>query len=190
MKSKIFVVSGPSGSGKTSILKRLFERKKIKKNFLKIPTYTTRSPRKNERRGVDYCFLSKDRFLDLKRKGFFLESKRFLQDFYGSPKSALKEAEKRGKFPVLCIDVEGATVVKEKFKDKAVLIFIAPPSKEALVKRLRARNSEKESVLKKRLRIAKKEVKYAEKYHYQVVNDKLADTVEMLERILLKETSL
>jgi guanylate kinase len=190
MKLKIFVVSGPSGSGKTSILKRLFKKPKIKKYFLKIPTYTTRTPRKGEREGKDYYFLSRLKFLSLKKKKFFLESKRFLDDFYGSPKSAVFEARRDGKFPLLCIDVEGAAKIKKKFKDKAVLIFIEPPSKEALMGRLRKRKTEEEAVLKKRLRIAKKEVKYAAKYHYRVINDNLGDTVGRLKRILLKEISL
>jgi guanylate kinase len=187
MKRKIFVVSGPSGSGKTSILKKLFRQKKIRANFLKIPTYTTRPRRRGERQGSDYYFLSKDKFLGLKRKGFFLESKRFLDDFYGSPKDAVEEAAKKGRSALLCLDVEGAEKIKGKFGARAVLIFIAPPSKSVLVKRLRKRRSEKEAVLKKRLRIAEKEVKYAKKYHYRVVNDKLEDTVSALRQILLKE---
>lgn len=187
MKRKIFVVSGPSGSGKTSILKRLFRQKKIKESFLKIPTYTTRARRKGERQASDYHFLSKDKFKRLKAEGFFLESKRFLDDFYGSPKGAVEEAGEKGKFSLLCLDVEGAIKIKTKFKNKAVLIFIKPPSKEVLLKRLRKRKSEKEDGLKKRLRIAEKEVKYAKKYHYRVVNDKLEDTVRVLSRILLKE---
>jgi len=186
-KGGFAAICGPSGSGKTSVLKRLFRQKRIKENFLKIPTYTTRSRRRGERQASDYYFLSKDKFLILKRKGFFLESKRFLDDFYGSPRKAVEEAAKKGKFALLCLDVEGAVKIKRMFKGEAVLVFIAPPSKSVLVKRLRKRRTEKEECLKKRLRIAEKEVKYAKKYHYRVVNDKLGDTVKALRHILLKE---
>ena len=188
MKVKIFVVSGPSGSGKTSILKLLFRKKRINDNFLKVPTYTTR-PRKGERQGSDYCFLPRSEFLKLKKKRFFLESKRFLDDLYGSPRQAVEEAARRGKFPLLCIDVEGASKLKSRFKDKAVLIFIGPPSQDVLVRRLRKRKSEAEEELKKRLRIAEKEVKYAKKYDYNIINDRLEDTVDALERILAREIS-
>ncbi|MBN2120229.1 MAG: guanylate kinase [Candidatus Omnitrophica bacterium] len=188
MKTKIFVVSGPSGSGKTSILKALFRRKKIKRNFLIIPTCTTRSPRRGEKEAVDYHFLTRDNFQALKKRGFFLESKKFLQDFYGTPKSFLSQARRQKKHPLLCIDVEGALKVKKKFRQRSVLVFIDVPSDKALKARLKKRKTEKQAVLKKRLRIAKKEVKYATKYHYRIVNENFKDTVDVLEDIFLKET--
>jgi len=182
---KIFVISGPSGSGKTALLKKLFRSRQIREKFFKIPTFTTRKPRKGERNFLDYCFLTKEEFLRLKRKKFFLESKKYLEDFYGTPKDFLKKTGK--KFPLLCIDVEGALKIKKKFKDKAVLVFIQPPSSKVLEARLRKRRTEPEEILKKRLRIAKKEVKYAKKYKYRLTNQNLDKTKEELKRILLEE---
>lgn len=187
VKMKVFVISGPSGSGKTSILRELFGRSQIKNNFFKIPTFTTRAPRKSEKDGIDYRFLTKKRFLEFKRKGYFLETKKYLDDFYATPKDFLKQASRLNKYPLLCIDVEGAFKIKKKFKHKAVLIFISPPSEEALQTRLKKRRTEEEGILKKRLRIAKKEVKYAEKYQYQLINKSLKQTVDSLEGILAQE---
>jgi len=190
MKMKVFVISGPSGSGKTSILKELFGRGGIKNNFFKIPTFTTRRPRKGEKDGIDYRFLTKKLFLELKRKGYFLETKKYLDDFYATPKDFLKQSSRLNKYPFLCIDVEGALKIKEKFKHKAVLIFIFPPSEKVLQSRLKKRRTEEAGILKKRLRIAKKEVKYAEKYQYRLINKSLKQTVDSLEEILTKEILL
>ena len=189
MKTKIFIISGPSGSGKTSILKRLFRRVRIARSFFKVPTYTTRSPRKGERNSIDYCFLTKGDFLKLKQKDCFFETKKYLDNFYATPKNFLSQAFSRNAHPFLCIDVQGALKIKKKFKNAAVLIFVAPPSEKILKLRLKQRRTEDADILKKRLRIAKKEVKYAEKYHYRLVNNNLKDIVDALENILLKEIS-
>ncbi len=185
MGKKIFIISGPSGSGKTALLRRLFRLTSVKRKFLRIPTFTTRAPRRGEKNFLDYRFLTKEEFLRLKRKDFFLETKKYLEDFYGTPKSFLREAKR--KFPILCIDVEGALKIRRKFREKVVLIFLHPPSSKVLKTRLRKRKTEPEEILKKRLRIAEKEVKYAKKYKYQLVNKNLGKTVERLKEILFKE---
>lgn len=189
MERKVFVISGPSGSGKTSILNKLIKKKTIRAKFVKILTATTRPPRCKEKDGLDYLFLSKERFSKLKERRYFLETKKFLDDFYGTPNHLLCAAFRKNKFPLLCIDVEGALKVKKKFGSKAVLIFIYPPSQSALISRLKKRDTESKQILKKRLRIAKKEVKYAQKYDYRVTNIQLDKTVEELENILLGEIS-
>lgn len=187
MPKKVFILSGPSGAGKTSVLKEGFKYSEIEKNFLRVLTATTRPPRPGEKNGRDYLFLSKPEFSRLKRQDGFLETKNFLGNFYGTPKSFFQQAEAQGKFPLLCIDVEGASIIKKIYGRRTVLIFILPPSKKILSARLLRRRTEGEAVLKKRLRIAKKEVKYAEKYHYQIVNKNLQRAGEDLKEILLKE---
>jgi len=187
MPKKVFILSGPSGAGKTSVLKEGFKYPEIEKNFLRVLTATTRSPRPGEKDGREYLFLSKPEFSSLKKRGGFLETKKFLGNFYGTPKSFFQQADEHEKFPLLCIDVEGAFNIKKIYGRKTVLIFIAPPSEKILSARLLRRHTEGVPILKKRLRIAKKEVKYAEKYHYRLVNKNLQRAGEELREILLKE---
>ena len=189
MKQRIFVISGPSGSGKTSILEKLFRKKEIRDTFFKVLTFTTRSPRSGEKHGKDYFFLSRKEFLSLKRKRFFLETKQYLDHFYATPKEFYSQARGVGKSPIFCIDVEGALKVKKKFGSRVRLIFIAPPSDDVLKQRLYGRKTEEEGILKKRLRIAKKEVKYAEKYNHILVNDSLSKTVTRVKEVLLLEVT-
>ncbi len=169
------------------MLKEAFKFPEIERNFLRILTATTRSPRPGEKDGRDYLFLSRPEFLSLKKRGGFLEAKNFLGNFYGTPKSFFQQADEQEKFPLLCIDVDGAFNIKKIYRRKTVLIFIEPPSERILFARLLSRRTEGASILKKRLRIAKKEVKYAEKYRYRLVNKNLKRAGEELRRILLKE---
>jgi guanylate kinase len=136
-------------------------------------TVTSRQPRRGEADGKDYHFVTKQKFIQLQQRGYFFETKKYLEDFYGTPRRFVYEAEKQKKHPLLCIDVEGALKVKKAFKERSLLIFILPPSEKALSQRLTGRKSEEPETLKKRLRIAKKEVKYAEKYDYSVLNQDL-----------------
>ncbi len=188
MEKKIFVVSGPSGSGKTTVLEKTFRKKVIKDNFFRVLTVTSRAPRAGESNGKDYYFVSKEEFKKLKEKGWFFETKRYLDNFYGTPKDFLEQAEEKDKHPVLCIEVDGAFRVKDFYKEIAVLIFILPPSEKTLSQRLEKRKTEKTESLKKRLRIAKKEVKYAEKYDYSLVNEDINKVSEELKKIFLKKT--
>ncbi len=184
---KIFIISGPSGSGKTSILKRVFHNRQVRKAFFRVPTVTTRNPRPAERDGADYKFVDKHRFLELKERGYFLETKQYLNDFYGTPNDFLKEAEEKKSYPILCIDVEGMQKVTDIYPDRTTSIFILPPSGEILERRLQTRQTESVQKLKKRLRIAKKEVKYATKYDYQVMNYDLDKTTKEIIQIISKE---
>jgi len=185
---KIFVISGPSGSGKTSLLRTLFHKKQIKAQFFRVRTVTTRKPRQGERAGRDYYFLDKKKFLKARQEEHFLETKKYLEDFYGTPKDFLDKAEQNKKHPILCIDVEGMQKVKRVYPKKTVSIFILPPSDKELEQRLHLRRTEDTQKVKKRLRIAKKEVKYATKYNYRVTNDDFCGTVEKISGILLRET--
>lgn len=187
LPERIFLVSGPSGSGKSTLIKKLFLKKEIRRNFLRALTATTRLPRRREKNGEDYYFFTLKKFLLWKKKGYFLETKQYLGNFYGTPRRFLEEASRKKKSLVFCIDVRGALELKKKFLKRAVLIFIFPPSRKTLEKRLRQRKSEEENLLKKRLRVAEKEVKYAKKYDYWIVNRNIKEAVRNLEYILLAE---
>lgn len=186
-KTRIFVISGPSGCGKTTLIDKLLKSDKIKDTFVKVVTATTRQPRKGEKDGKDYIFLSKSDFLKKKNRNWFIETKEFSGNLYGTPVKYISMARKEGKDVLFCIDVEGALKIKQLYPAQAVLIFIYPPSEEELTRRLKGRGSEPEDIVKKRLRIAKSEVKYSIHYTYGIINDAVFAAVQRLKTIILAE---
>ena len=147
------IISAPSGGGKTSIVSRLLEDGKLSR----VITATTRAPRKGEKNGKDYHFWSEKQFENAVKKDEMAEWAKVHVNYYGIPKSSLDKLIKRGKHPVLVIDVQGAKTVKKIYKN-AVSIFITPPSFAELKKRIAARNDGTTDV-KARLESAKKELK-------------------------------
>ncbi len=185
--SKIFVISGPSGAGKTSILQRLFRRKFVRKNFSKSISYTTRPRRPGERGGRDYFFTSRQDFLKLMKKDFFLETQKVLDDYYGTPYVLYRQACRRKKDLILCIDVKGGKYLKNTFKkDKIISVFIAPPQEKELCRRMKKRGETKNTI-GKRIKLAKKELAYMRYYDYIVVNDQIEESVDNVEAILRAE---
>lgn len=183
----VFIISGPGGVGKTTVVKRLFLQKNIKDNFLKSISYTTRKRRALEREGRDYFFVGKEEFLKLKKKKFFLESEKVLDDYYGTPKSLYAWAKRGGKKIVLCIDVKGGMYLKKNLKrGKIVTIFIAAPSENDLQNRLGGRREKKEFI-EKRIDLGKKEEEFSKQYDFYVVNKDLKTTVEKVASILLEK---
>jgi len=181
---RLFIISGPAGVGKTTLLKKLFQKKFVKKNFLRTISFTTREKREGEKEGRDYFFVSKEEFLKKKKEGFFLETQKVLNDYYGTPKYFLKEAKKEKKDLILCIDVKGGKYLKKNFKEgKIITIFIAVDLEE-IYQRLKRR---KEIHLKEKLLLAKKEMEYLKYYDYLVINKDIRKSVEDLEAILKAE---
>jgi guanylate kinase len=163
----VFIVSGPSGSGKSTLVKKLLEMP----GMLWSVSYTTRPPRSAERQGEWYNFISEHEFLQMVERGEFLEYARvFGRHLYGTPRRWLEEARTRGLDLVLEIDVQGADQVKEKLRD-SIAIFILPPSRQELERRIRARGQDAEEEIDRRLERARQELLRYKEYDYVVVND-------------------
>lgn len=148
---------------------------------------TTRPPRKGEKDGTDYHFVSIKEFNKLLRKREFIEHARVFDNLYGTPIGPLKKAIKKNKDILLSIDVKGAMQIKRIFKSQSVLIFILPPSFRALAKRLMRRRTDSKKEIQKRLRIAREELSHLNKYDYAVVNRKIKNALSQLRAIITAE---
>ncbi len=183
----LFVVSGPSGSGKSSIYKKSFE---LLKNIEFSVSCTTRPPRIGERNGIDYYFVSEEDFNKRLSQNEFAEHAEVHGNHYGTLKSEILTRLANGKDVLLDIDVQGARQIKELcrhdqlFQKVCVFIFVMPPSLEILEKRLRARGTETEEVLVRRLNNAREEIKMKDMYDYVLINDDLEKTVSDFIRII------
>jgi guanylate kinase len=184
---KIFVISGPGGAGKTTLISRLFCDEGIKDSCLKGITITTRPQRPQEKEGKDYFFVSKEEFLRLKKKKFFLESQQVLENYYGTPKIFYTLARHKNKNLVIVIDVKGGMYLKRNFKAaKIVTVFIAAPNEKELYQRMKKR-AEAKGIMQERVKLAKKELQFSKYYDYVVTNKTIASTVEELKGIILSQ---
>jgi guanylate kinase len=164
---QVFIVSGPSGSGKSTLVEKLLE---IPDTLFSI-SCTTRPPRATEIPGKWYDFISETEFDRRASQGEFLEYARvFSQHQYGTPRRWLEEAQRKGLDLVLEIDVQGAEQVKRELPG-AVAIFILPPSREELERRLRARGQDSQEAIARRLDRARQEIQRYTEYDFLVVND-------------------
>ena len=151
---KLIIITGPSGVGKGTVVKELLDRNKD--IWLSISA-TTRNPRMGEKDGENYYFISDERFKDMIDKKEFLEWAQFAGNYYGTPLSTVNEKIEKGFVVLLEIEVEGAKQIKEKFPE-ALSIFLLPPSKAELEKRIRNRGTEKEEAINRRLSRANYEI--------------------------------
>lgn len=171
-KGLLIVVSAPSGCGKGTILERVLGQG----NFFYSVSATTRLPRAGEIEGVNYFFMSEDKFKELAESGGMLEYARYCGNYYGTPAKAVEDRLAEGKDVILEIDVQGAAAVREKCPD-AVFIFILPPSAEVLRERLEKRGTESAEFIEQRVGRAAGEMEYAYNYDYVIVNDELDKAV-------------
>lgn len=177
----LVVISGPSGVGKDTLIERLRERDP---SLSYSVSYTTRKPRHGEVEGASYFFVSRQRFEDLIKQGFFLEYATYNGNYYGTPAAAVEAARAAGHDILLKIEVQGAAQVRERAPD-AVFVFISPPSKEELVRRQERREGGiPDHDMAERLKIAETEMKHSSDYDHVVINDELGRAVgEVLEII-------
>ena len=181
--SLVFVISAPSGSGKSTLVKMLLE--SVEGVDFSI-SYTTRPPRRGETDGENYRFVSRDEFLAMRDAGELLEWAEVFGHCYGTPRAALDEARRRGHDLVLDIDVQGAGQLKKQLPE-AISVFILPPSRAELEKRLRSRSLDEDAVIRRRLRDASREIANYSAYDYLLVNDQLVRAAEKLKGIFLAE---
>ena len=183
----LVIISGPSGVGKDTIIDALRARPHDPE-YHYVVTCTTRAPRPGEADGISYHFLSPERFVAMRDAGELLEANEVHGHWYGTPRREVAEALAAGHDVILKIDVQGAQVVKERVSD-ALLIFVVPPSLEALFQRLKARATESADELETRQRNAALELARQDDYDYVVVNEtgQVQRTVARIDEILAAE---
>jgi guanylate kinase len=180
----LVIISGPSGVGKGTVRKALFEMEGH--DLVYSISMTTRPQREGEVDGVDYFFVSVEEFEKRIKEDKFLEYAKFVGHYYGTPKDKIDEQLANGKEVVLEIEVQGANQVREKAKD-GVFIFIAPPSRDALYRRLLRRGTENKTSIQKRMDKANREFPLAHRYDYIVVNDEVTNAADRIMAIVRAE---
>src|SRR5690348_215550 len=187
MSGILFIISAPSGSGKTTLVNEL---RQYVGNLEFSVSYTTRSPRGSEQDGREYHFISREQFQQMIANKEFLEYAEVFGNFYGTAKTVLQDAARRGNDLLLDIDVQGAAQVKQRVP-QAVSIFVLPPSRTELESRLRKRslseNVVSQEVIRRRLDTARKEIENYPSYDYILVNDRLEQSTDQLVAIVQGE---
>ena len=176
----LIVVSGFSGAGKGTIVKKIIEEND---NYALSISMTTREPRKGEKEGVSYFFVSKEKFEDAISNGELVEYANYVGNYYGTPKKYVEDMIESGKDVILEIEMQGAMQVKTRFPD-AVLVFVTPPNADELKRRLMSRGTESEEVVNKRMKRAYEESAFVDRYDYLLVNDDLDKCVKELHMLI------
>jgi len=183
-KPIVYIISAPSGSGKSTLVNELL---KLVPDLDFSISYTTRAPRGSEQNGKQYHFVPRAEFEQMIRADEFLEyASVYGIDYYGTARRFLREAEEREHDLLLDIDVQGAAQVKQKVPE-AVSIFVLPPDRKTLEWRLRKRGEDSEKVIDRRLDAARREIENYDKYDYILINDKLEESSDSLQDIVLSE---
>ncbi len=175
MKNKVIIFSAPSGAGKSTVVRHLL---KLHPEFEFSVSATSRAPRGTERDGVEYYFLTPEKFRELIAQDAFVEYEEVYADkFYGTLKSEVERIWAAGHVIVFDVDVKGGANLKKYFGDAAMSFLILPPSMEILEQRLRGRGTDSEEAIVERLAKAESEIEFAKgKFDVELVNDALEDT--------------
>ena len=169
-KGGMIILSSPSGAGKTTLVKKISKNK----NYFTSISHTTRPPRPKEKDGKDYFFISKIKFKELISKKEFLEYANVFNNFYGSSKKIVYEKLEKSQNVLFDIDWQGTKKIKKKkLKYKLLTVFILPPTKNELYKRLLKRERKNHVTVKKRMKQFKSDILHWKDYDYVVVNDDL-----------------
>ncbi len=180
IKGKIIIISSPSGGGKTSICRGLLRRNK---DWRFSVSATTRPKRKNERHGREYLFMEYAEFREHAGRGYFAEWCQVHRYYYGTPRKQLEDTLYKGGIILLDVDVKGAAKLKKAYPEAAT-VFILPPSKTELRKRLKRRGTEDDKHFKIRQKRALSEMKLYRKFEYTIVNKNLNTAVREVEMII------
>lgn len=180
MKGKLLVISGLSAAGKGTIAKELVKRFD---NYVLSISATTREKRRNEQDGVDYFYVSKDKFNEMIENGDLLEYAQYVNNFYGTPKKYVEEMLDKGKNVILEIEMQGALKVKEVY-DEAVLVFFLPKDAKTQRERLINRQRETKEQIEERIKQAVIDAHYAKYYDYILVNENLDDSINDMQKIV------
>jgi guanylate kinase len=182
-KGLLLPIAAPSGTGKTTVCRHLI---KNDARFVFSVSATTRAPRKMERDGVDYHFLSRNQFEEYIRRQKLAEYEEVFGNYYGTLRNTLDEALGNGKILLLDIDVKGALRIKRLYPDDTVSIFLLPPNNAELMRRLKRRGTDDEKSIAIRSARMPDEIKLGEQFDYQIVNNQLDETLRRI-RIIIEE---
>ena len=181
-KGKIIILSAPSGAGKSTIIRELTKHDDLNLGF--SISATSRPPRGEARKGVEYYFLDEEEFRRRARNGEFVEWEEVYPGmFYGTLESEVERVTSGGNL-IMDVDVKGGVNIKKRFGDRALSIFIMPPGMEELERRLRGRATDSEEKIRRRLDKAEYEMGFAPQFDHTVVNDDLGHAVEQTESLI------
>lgn len=177
----LYVFSAPSGAGKTTLVKALLEQT----NAIGVSvSHTTRAPRDGEINGKDYNFVSQETFKDLIEQSAFLEHAQVFDNFYGTSQHWVEQELEAGRDVILEIDWQGAQQIRKQMPNM-VSVFILPPSREELLKRLTGRGTDADEVITRRMQDAVSEMSHYGEFDYLIINDNFEDALQELRSIVL-----
>ena len=182
INNKIIIISSPSGARKTTICRYLL--KKIDNLKLSI-SYTTRPKRKNEKNKKDYFFVNTEKFNELVKKNYFIETAKVFGYYYGTPLENINQSFKINNHIMFDIDWQGAKKIRKKYEKSQIIdFFILPPNKKELKSILEKRGRDNKKEINKRLSLAVSEIKHYKEYQFVLINENIIDTVNNLVRII------